>query len=58
MEAYMTRIGRRKFIMPLYKALKETGQIDRARELYKQARPNYHSVASHSVDALLGWKEE
>ncbi len=58
MAAYMTRIGRRKFIMPLYKALKETGQIDRARELYKQARPNYHSVASHSVDALLGWKEE
>jgi len=56
LEAYMTRIGRRKFIMPIYKALKETGQADRALSIYEQARPNYHSVASHSVDALLGWK--
>jgi len=56
--AYMTRIGRRKFIMPIYKAMKETGRIEGALDIYKLARPNYHSVATHSVDALLGWKDD
>jgi hypothetical protein len=58
LEAYLTRIGRRKFIIPIYKALKETGRIQDALDIYKLAHPNYHSVATHSVDALLGWKNE
>jgi len=55
---YVSQIGRRKFILPIYKALKESGQTDRAVDFYKRARASYHSVSSHSVDALLGWKED
>lgn len=58
LDAYLTRVGRRKFIMPLYKTLKEKGLVERALDIYKTARPNYHSVAIHSVDALLDWKDE
>jgi len=52
---YVSQIGRRKFILPIYKALKESGQAERAVDFYKRARTNYHSLARHSVDALLGW---
>jgi hypothetical protein len=49
------RVGRRKFILPLYKALltRPDGPA-RARRLYAAARPNYHAVATSTLDALLG----
>jgi hypothetical protein len=40
--------------MPAYRALKETKQLDWAKDIYAKARPNYHAVARQSVDALLG----
>lgn len=51
---FLTRVGRRKFIVPLYKALlqTETGTIE-ARRIYQQARPNYHAVAISTLDELL-----
>ena len=52
-EAFLVQIGRRKYIMPLYKAFKTTGQLETARKIYAQARPNYHSVSVNSVDLLL-----
>lgn len=51
---FLTQVGRRKFLMPTYRALKENGGLERARSIYKDARPNYHAVARQSVDALLG----
>ena len=47
-------MGRRKFLTPLYKAMVETGQKAMADAIYEQARPNYHSVATGTMDELLG----
>ncbi|SNC61836.1 Leukotriene A4 hydrolase, C-terminal [Hymenobacter gelipurpurascens] len=52
---FLVRVGRRKFLVPLYKALLATpnGKA-RAQRIYAEARPNYHAVASVTFDALLG----
>ena len=52
-DTFLVSVGRRKFLTPLYKAFKETGRIALAREIYKKARPNYHSVAIETMDDLL-----
>ncbi|MCC2546319.1 M1 family metallopeptidase [Hymenobacter sp. BT175] len=52
---FLTRVGRRKFLVPLYKALLATPDGHaRARQLYAEARPNYHSVATSTFDVLVG----
>ncbi|HEX8428020.1 M1 family metallopeptidase [Hymenobacter sp.] len=52
---FLTHVGRRKFLTPLYKALLATpAGLDRARRLYAIARPNYHSVATSTFDSLVG----
>ena len=53
-EKFLRHVGRRKFLVPLYRALLATpGGPARARAIYKEARPNYHSVATGTLDALL-----
>jgi len=52
-EAFLTKVGRRKFLTPLYRALKENGQLSQAREIYEQARPNYHAVSRNTMEELL-----
>ena len=54
MRQFLIEVGRRKFLTPLYKALKETDQLDLAREIYAAARPGYHAVATGTMDDLLG----
>jgi leukotriene-A4 hydrolase len=54
LEKFLLHVGRRKFIVPLYRALLATpGGHARARAVYAKARPNYHSVATGTIDALL-----
>ena len=57
MESFLTTIGRRKFLMPIYRELIKSpeGQA-RARAIYARARPFYHPIAVESVDKLLGVK--
>ena len=53
-EKFLKEVGRRKFLMPLYKEMIKTpGGKERAKKIYKMARPNYHSVSYHSIDDLL-----
>ncbi|MCC3153537.1 M1 family metallopeptidase [Hymenobacter sp. BT770] len=54
LENFLRHVGRRKFLVPLYRALLATpdGQ-QRARAIYAEARPNYHSVATGTLDTLL-----
>ena len=54
LELFLQSVGRRKFLMPLYKALikTEAGKT-LAASIYKKARPNYHYIASASIDALF-----
>ena len=52
---FLRRVGRRKFVVPLYRALLAVpGGPARARAIYKEARPNYHAVTTGTLDALLG----
>jgi leukotriene-A4 hydrolase len=54
LDRFLHQVGRRKFIVPLYKALLATPDgAARARQIYAGARPNYHSVATGTLDALL-----
>ncbi len=57
LRAFLVEVGRRKFLSPLYRALKENGELALAREIFEEARPNYHSVSSNSISALLGDSE-
>jgi hypothetical protein len=54
LDRFLTTIGRRKFLMPLYDAMVDSGEIDRARVIYEMARPKYHPIAVESIDRLLG----
>ena len=57
MEKFLIEVGRRKFLMPLYKEMmKTTNGKNLATKIYSQARPNYHFVARQSVDEILKWK--
>jgi aminopeptidase N len=53
LETFLINVGRRKFLTPLYKALLDTDQTNMAISIYKKARPNYHSVATGTMDELL-----
>ncbi|MFD2719990.1 M1 family metallopeptidase [Hymenobacter monticola] len=54
LEKFLLHVGRRKFLVPLYRALLATPDgRSRARAIYAKARPNYHSVATGTIDALL-----
>jgi leukotriene A-4 hydrolase/aminopeptidase len=54
LERFLVNVGRRKFLTPLYQALIKTPEgKTMAKEIYAKARPNYHFVAIHTIDALL-----
>jgi len=54
LEEFLTTIGRRKFLMPLYRELIRTPEGKaRALAIYTRARPFYHPIAVESVDKLL-----
>ena len=53
MEIFLNTVGRRKFIQPLYALMKRTGQTETALKIYKNAKPGYHQVSSHTIDQIL-----
>ena len=53
-EGFLIRIGRRKFLTPIYRAMKERGLLEQARSTYTKARPGYHAVTRGTMDELLG----
>lgn len=58
LESFLVNTGRRKFLTPIYRQMKETeGQFDFANSIYQKARPNYHFVAVSSIDELLEYSE-
>jgi aminopeptidase N len=55
LEQFLTTIGRRKFVLPLFKELmKSDAGKARARAIYAKARPNYHPITAESVDKIVG----
>ena len=54
LEEFLVGIGRRKFIKPLYEELVKTDAgRERAREIYRKARPGYHPIAVDTVDRIV-----
>jgi len=56
LERFLTSMGRRKFVLPLFTSLMAEGDWGRplATSIYARARPGYHPVTSASVDTLVG----
>ncbi len=57
MEKFLLRIGRRKFVLPIYQALhnnKDAKAQNWATQIYRKARPTYHLITVNSLDKLLG----
>ncbi|MDP4843779.1 MAG: M1 family metallopeptidase, partial [Salibacteraceae bacterium] len=51
---FLLRVGRRKFLIPLYNALIDADpSLERARSIYAEAKSNYHSVATNTIDQML-----
>lgn len=59
LQAFLQKVGRRKFLKPIYSELVETPKGKKmALKIYQEARPAYHSVSTGTIDELLGWKQE
>ena len=54
-ERFLTSMGRRKFVAPLFDALLAQGEWGRpiAQRIYARARPTYHSVTRGTVDTAM-----
>lgn len=54
MESFLNTVGRRKFLTPLYKEMMKTESGKAmAKKIYGTARPNYHYVATQTLDAIV-----
>lgn len=57
MEKFLVSVGRRKFLEPIYSELAKTEEgLAQANDIYKKARPNYHSISFLTIDEILGWE--
>tara|TARA_B110000977_G_scaffold198214_1_gene282561 strand:- start:542 stop:2368 length:1827 start_codon:yes stop_codon:yes gene_type:complete len=52
LEKFLMTVGRRKFLQPLYEAL-YLKNPRKAKRIYQNARENYHSVSTQTLDAIL-----
>jgi hypothetical protein len=54
-EAFLTRVGRRKFVLPLFETLWAEGDWGQpiARRIYAATRAGYHAVTQASVDKVV-----
>jgi len=53
LEAFLTRVGRGKFIYPLYGALTKNGELALAERIFEKARSGYHPIAQRRVAEIL-----
>jgi leukotriene-A4 hydrolase len=54
LERFLTSQGRRKFVRPLYQDLAKTPWgTAMALDIYRRARPTYHSVSATAIDQIL-----
>ena len=51
--AFLTRVGRMKLVVPVYKALAESGRTDFAHEVFDRARPGYHPITTAAVAKIV-----
>jgi len=58
LEDFLTTVGRRKYVKPLYAAMLKAGAEKQARAIYERARPLYHPITQTTIDALLPARKE
>lgn len=56
MEAFLSRVGRQKFLEPLYRAMMETGKQQMARDIFSKYRNNYHPLAQARMAKIVEGK--
>jgi hypothetical protein len=54
-ERFLARVGRRKFVQPLFQTLMDEGDWGQpiARRIYAQTRSGYHAVTRGAVDRVV-----
>jgi hypothetical protein len=58
LESYLTTIGRRKLIVPLFTELLKTPEgTTKAKAIFQKARPFYHPITVESIDRLFREKK-
>ena len=58
LEAFLTEVGRRKFLKPLYTEMAKSPEgMLMAKHIYQRARPGYHAVTANTIDKILKWKQ-
>ncbi|MFN2386602.1 MAG: M1 family metallopeptidase [Thermoanaerobaculia bacterium] len=56
LEEFLTSMGRRKFVKPLFEALVKTEEgRRRALAIYRKTRPLYHPITVETVDEIVKW---
>jgi hypothetical protein len=53
METFLSRVGRQKFLLPLYEEMMKTGDTARARSAYERYRQNYHPLTQEKLDKVV-----
>ncbi len=54
LDNFLMRVGRRKFLVPLYNALLNSEDLKQyAKDIYAKARQNYHYVSTNTLDERL-----
>ena len=56
MEQFLSQVGRRKFLTPLYEEMVKTGKQQMASTIYNKYRMNYHPLAQMTLDKLVNNK--
>jgi len=58
-ESFLTTVGRRKFIVPMYASMLEGDEKRQAwaKEIYAKARPSYHPLSQQTLDQLFAEHE-
>ena len=53
-DRFLSTVGRRKFLTPLYGEMMQTGKENMAKGFYRKYRGNYHPLAQMTLDELVG----
>lgn len=57
LKAFLNRVGRRKFLKPLYEALASTPEgLERGRVIFSSSKSNYHYVSINTIEQILQLK--
>jgi leukotriene A-4 hydrolase/aminopeptidase len=53
MDAFLSRVGRRKFLEPLYREMMASGKQDMAKSIYAKYKMNYHPLAQMTLNGIV-----